>query len=176
MATLRVGISACLLGQEVRYDGGHKRDPILVDVLGKEVTWVPVCPEVEAGMGTPREPADLVRDGRRVRMIGVETGADYTETIEQFTAKRLDELETEELDGYVFKSDSPSCGIAQVRVRQPDGRVTKTGDGLFAAALEKRMPSLPVEDERRLQDPAVRRRFLARVLAYHEREALRRER
>ncbi|OFW05091.1 MAG: hypothetical protein A3H96_06180 [Acidobacteria bacterium RIFCSPLOWO2_02_FULL_67_36] len=165
---IRVGISACLLGQEVRYDGGHTRDPFLADVLGQRVTWVPVCPEVEAGLGTPREPVDLVKKGRRIRMVGLATGMDYTATVEQWTAKRLDELEQEDLDGYVLKSGSPSCGVDDVRLHHADGATTKTGRGVFAHALMRRMPSLPVEHERRLQDPAVREQFIERVHAYHQ--------
>jgi uncharacterized protein YbbK (DUF523 family) len=176
MSAIRLGISSCLLGQEVRYDGGHKRDPFLTGVLGKQVTWVPVCPEVEAGMETPREPMNLVQDRTRIRMVGVGTGIDQTDVIEQWAAKRLDELENEDLDGYVLKKDSPSCGREHVPLHHADGQMTRTGRGLFAAALMERMPSLPIEDEGRLPDPAVRETFIERVFAYHQLKVQRRGR
>jgi uncharacterized protein YbbK (DUF523 family) len=180
----RIGISACLLGEPVRYDGGHKRDAWLVDVLGPAVEWVAVCPEVEAGFGTPRETIDLVR--RRDGAIALETtgtNRDVTATMRRYAARRVEELAGARLSGYVLKADSPSCGPDGVRVRwetiaaevaqSPDparGSASdrlETGRGLFAAALIARFPDLPVDDERRLADPTRRTRFLERVLAYH---------
>ena len=166
---LRVGVSACLLGAEVRYDGQHKRDAHLKDELGALVEWVPVCPEVEVGMGVPREPVQLVRGpGERTAMIGVESGADWTERMEALAARRADELARLDIRGFVFKARSPSCGMAGVNVYDPvphGGAPGVDGVGLFAWAVMRRLPDLPVEDEGRLADPAVRARFLERLLA-----------
>jgi FdhD protein len=163
---MRIGISACLLGQQVRYDGGHKQADYLRD-LGADVQWVPVCPEVEMGLGTPREPMNLVKRDGSLRMIAAETGIDQTETLQQWAARRLEALASEDLSGYVLKADSPSCGIEQVTTFDDEGQTSRDGRGLFAAALMERFPQLPVEDERRLSDPAVREDFLRRVTAYH---------
>jgi uncharacterized protein YbbK (DUF523 family) len=152
---MRVGVSACLLGQEVRYDGGHKRHPVLIDVLGPRVEWVPVCPEVEIGLGTPREPMKLVRDGASRRLIAIESGTDHTAAMNQWAEKRLDELANADLDGYVVKSKSPSCGIEGV-----------SGPGVFAAALMKRLPLLPIEEERGLTDANLCLKFIERMAAY----------
>lgn len=162
---LRIGISACLLGQEVRFDGGHKRADFLTRDLGP-VSWLPVCPEVEMGLGTPREPMNLVRQGGALRMITVETGIDYTDTLRQWASRRLDALDAEHLSGYILKTDSPSCGLEEVKTFGSDGGSQPDGRGLFAEALVKRFPGLPVEDERRLSDPAVRQEFMRRVRAY----------
>jgi uncharacterized protein YbbK (DUF523 family) len=165
----RVGVSRCLLGDEVRYDGGHKRDTILISTLGSLVEWVPVCPEVEAGLGTPREAIDLVArdDGVaagavRVRVLGVKSRTDWTATIAMFSAARVSELRRESLDGYVLKADSPSCGLEGVRVHRHDG-VSRDGRGLFAQALVTKFPGLPVEEEGRLRDAAVRASFIDQV-------------
>jgi FdhD protein len=150
----RVGISACLLGEPVRYDGRHKRDDWLVDVLGPQVEWVSVCPEVEAGFGTPRETMELVDDGRGgVAVMTTETRRDVTDTLRRHAGNRVEELAHAELDGYVLKADSPSCGLQ--------------GPGLFAAALTARLPGLPVADERQLGDANAREIFAARVRAHH---------
>jgi len=149
----RIGISACLLGEPVRYDGAHKRDAWLVEVLGPQVEWVAVCPEVEAGFGTPREPVQLERDADgAIAMMTVRTRCDVTETMQRYTSRRVAELADEHLDGYVFKADSPSCD---------------PGEGLFARALIARLPGLPVIDERRLTDPAVRTAFVEDAFAHH---------
>ncbi|MGE3402467.1 MAG: DUF523 domain-containing protein [Vicinamibacterales bacterium] len=152
MSLPRVGISRCLLGEAVRYDGGHKRNHVILSAFDALVEWVPVCPEVETGMTTPREPIELTAGSDGVRVIGQITGIDWTEPLATFASRRVAELEGLELSGYVLKSRSPSCGLE--------------GPGLFARALLAAMPGLPIEDERRLQDEAVRQRFLSRVLAY----------
>jgi uncharacterized protein YbbK (DUF523 family)/uncharacterized protein YbgA (DUF1722 family) len=162
--SLRVGISACLLGERVRYDGGHKRDRFLADVLGKRVEWVPVCPEVELGLGIPRPPIDLVRVGTEIRLIVGPTGEDITETMRAYAAWRAKGLASLELDGYVLKSRSPSCGLARVPVRdRDDGEAT--GRGLFADALAVTMPQLPMEEETRLRRVPVRAHFVERLFA-----------
>jgi len=166
MSAIRIGISACLLGQKVRFDGGHKRDAFLTETLAPHVEWVPVCPEVEVGMGTPREPLRLVRENGRTRMITTQKAIDHTEAMNAWAAGRLDELIREDLDGYVLKKDSPSCGLDGVPRYRDDGSAPRDGRGLFAEALVERMPLLPVEDEARLADPRVRAHFLARVLAF----------
>lgn len=166
MTLLRIGISACLLGQEVRFDGGHKRDSFLADALGNYVEWIPVCPEVEIGMGTPREPLRLVRDGERTRMVTTQTGIDYTDRMNQWAWTRVAALARADLDGYVLKRNSPSCGMLDVRVFDDRDRSSPNGQGLFAAVLTERMPLLPVEEEGRLTDPRVRETFVARLVAY----------
>jgi uncharacterized protein YbbK (DUF523 family) len=169
----RVGISRCLLGDEVRHDGGHKRDALLISTLGAVVEWVPVCPEVEVGMGTPREAIDLIdsADGvpagqARVRLLGVRSRTDWTDRMTTCSAERVRAFV--DLDGYVLKSDSPSCGLHGVRVHGSGG-VARVGRGLFAEALVQRLPDLPVEEEARLHDQSVRESFINRVLAYRRR-------
>src|SRR5207244_9302051 len=166
MAPLRLGISACLLGHEVRYDGGHKRDPFLAETLGRFVEWGPVCPEVEVGLGVPREPIRLEGDPARPRLIAPGSSRDLTETMARFAHRRVAELARLELSGYVLKKDSPSCGKARVPVHGPKGLRSRRGTGLFAGALMERFPLLPVEEEGRLQDPVHRENFLERVFAY----------
>jgi uncharacterized protein YbgA (DUF1722 family)/uncharacterized protein YbbK (DUF523 family) len=169
---LRIGISACLLGQEVRFDGGHKRDRFLTDVLGPHVEWVPICPEVEIGLGTPRETLRLVRSGRpgaSLRMITTRTGIDHTDGMNRWARGRLDALEREapDLCGYVLKKDSPSCGMERVKTFAGEGgHPERNGRGLFATALIDRFPALPVEEEGRLTDPKLRENFVERIFAY----------
>jgi uncharacterized protein YbgA (DUF1722 family)/uncharacterized protein YbbK (DUF523 family) len=163
---VRVGISACLLGREVRYDGGHKRDRLLVETLGRFVEWVPVCPEVEAGFGTPREPMRLVRSDGRLRLVTVTTGIDLTDRMDSFARRRVGELAHERLCGYVLKKDSPSCGNERVKTFGGRGRPSRSGRGLFATALHTALPLLPVEEEGRLADPRIRDNFVEQVFAY----------
>jgi uncharacterized protein YbgA (DUF1722 family)/uncharacterized protein YbbK (DUF523 family) len=165
-APIRIGISACLLGDEVRYDGGHKRDAFLTAVLGPFVEWVKVCPEVEIGMGTPREPIRLTAQGGRVRLLAVTSGTDYTDRMDAYAARRVDALARERLCGYVLKKDSPSCGMARVKVHGAKGPPARTGVGRFAAALLDRFPHLPIEEEGRLADPRLRENFIERIFAY----------
>ncbi len=168
---LRVGISSCLLGQEVRFDGGHKRDAFLTDVLGPHVEWVPVCPEVEMGLGTPRETLRLVGTAAGPRMVTTRTGVDHTEAMQAWAAHRLDMLARDNLDGYVLKKDSPSCGMERVKVY--GGPVAaREGRGVFAAALLDRLPLLPVEEEGRLTDPRLRENFIERLFAYRRMKTL----
>ena len=163
----RIGISACLLGDQVRFDGGHKRDSFLTDELSPHVHWVRVCPEVEVGMGTPRETLRLIRAGDgRVRMVTTRTGIDHTDAMAAWSVERLNDLESEDLSGYVLKKDSPSCGMERVKVFGRTGMPERNGRGLFADALLRRFPDLPVEDEGRLSDPRLRENFIERVFAY----------
>ncbi|MCX6552780.1 MAG: DUF523 and DUF1722 domain-containing protein [Acidobacteria bacterium] len=169
---IRVGISSCLLGQHVRFDGGHKRDPFLVETFGVFVEWVPVCPEVELGLGTPREALRLVRKGDAIRMVNTRSGRDITPEMRAWARARADELAKERLAGYVLKKDSPSCGMERVKIYAEAGMAEKNGRGLFAEALMDRFPQLPVEEEGRLTDPRLRDNFVERVFAYVRLRAL----
>jgi len=166
----RVGISACLLGQQVRFDGGHKRDLFLTDLFGKFVDWVAICPEVEVGMGVPRETVRLVGTPTDPRMIAEKSGKDWTEAMHRFAAKRVRDIADQHLSGYVFKKNSPSCGIERIKVYNvynAKGMAARQGRGLFAAALINHWPLLPVEEEGRLNDVKLRENFIERVFAYH---------
>ena len=163
---LRVGISQCLLGDNVRYDGGHKRDSVLIETLGRYVEWVPVCPEVEVGLGTPREPMRLVGDPKAPRLVTINTGVDHTDAMTRFAQQRVRELEALNLSGFVFKSASPSCGIKGVALFNAQGTETQDGVGLFARVFMAHFPFIPVEEEGQLHDPQVLKSFLERVLAY----------
>jgi len=161
---IRLGVSSCLLGEEVRYDGGHKRDAFLVDELGRWIEWVPVCPEVELGMGIPRPTVRLVDTGEEhPRMLSPDTGADFTESMNRFARERVAALRESELDGYVLKKNSPSCGMARVKVWGFSGPKRKDGVGLFARALLEAWPWLPIEEEGRLTDPVLRENFVERI-------------
>jgi uncharacterized protein YbbK (DUF523 family) len=196
---IRVGISSCLLGEAVRYNGGHKRAEFLFNAFGpfsdtplkrfarsetplrrfarsetplrrfaRSVEWVPVCPEVEAGFGTPREPVQLTRGDGAIRLVTVTTRRDLTASMEEFINRRVPELRWKELSGYVLKANSPSCGPGQVRIFDRHGvTVVESGRGLFADALIRQFPKLPIEDEGRLADPRLLEEFIERVFAYH---------
>jgi len=166
MTPIRIGISRCLLGEKVRFDGGHKRDAFLTETFGRFVEWVPVCPEVECGLGTPREAMRLVRVEQGVRLLTVKTGIDRTNLVERFSRSRVSALAAENLSGYVLKKDSPSCGLERVKVYDRQGSPARSGRGLFAAALVEAYPSLPIEEEGRLADPRLRDNFVERVFAY----------
>lgn len=168
----RIGISACLLGSAVRWDGGHKRDPFLVEGLGAFVEWVPVCPELELGMGVPRETVRLEAAEAGLRMRGTRSGTDHTRAMNAFARRRVAALAALDLSGYVLKKDSPSCGMERVRVHHPGASVTRDGRGLFATALLARFPRLPVEEEGRLHDPRLRENFVERIFAYQRLGAL----
>jgi uncharacterized protein YbbK (DUF523 family) len=163
---IRVGISSCLLGQAVRFDGGHKRDTFLVETFGRFVEWLPVCPEVECGLGTPRESMRLVRVENEVRLLTVKTAVDLTSQLVGYAQQRVRELEPAQLCGFVFKKDSPSCGLERVKVYEGTSLPNRSGRGLFASALVERFPNLPVEEEGRLSDARLRENFVERVFAY----------
>ncbi len=163
---IRIGIAACLLGQGVRFDGGHKRDSFLVDVLGQFVEFVPVCPEVELGLGIPRETIRLERRGDGVHLVAPKSGRDHTSAMTALARSVCDRLEGLDLAGYVLKKDSPSCGYERVRVYDRNGVPSKSGRGVFAEVLRARFPHLPVEEEGRLNDPKLRENFIERVFAW----------
>jgi uncharacterized protein YbgA (DUF1722 family)/uncharacterized protein YbbK (DUF523 family) len=169
---IRIGISSCLLGEEVRFDGGHKRDRFLTDVFAPFVEFVPVCPEVELGMGIPRESVRLVRANGEVRMVGNRSGTDHTDAMRRWAERRARRLEREELCGYVLKKDSPSCGMERVRLYPEQGPATREGRGIFAEALLAAAPLLPVEEEGRLNDPVLRENWIERVFAYRRLRSL----
>jgi uncharacterized protein YbgA (DUF1722 family)/uncharacterized protein YbbK (DUF523 family) len=163
LTKIKLGISACLLGEEVRFDGGHKLDRFITETLGKFVDFVPVCPEVECGLGIPREAMHLVAAPDGPRLVTVRTGVDHTERLLAWARKRVEELEREELCGFIFKSDSPSSGMERVKIYSGKGMAAKTGVGLFAREFMHHFPLLPVEEEGRLHDPGLRENFLERL-------------
>jgi uncharacterized protein YbbK (DUF523 family)/uncharacterized protein YbgA (DUF1722 family) len=167
---IRVAVSACLLGHAVRYDGGHKRDAFVTETLGRFVEFVPVCPEIELGLGVPRETLRLERRGDDIRMIGNNSACDHTIAMREYAEQRLDTLASLELCGYVLKQNSPSCGLEGVAIL--GGGYPRRGRGLFAAALTRRWPLLPVEEESRLKDILSRENFLERIFAYHRLHSL----
>ncbi len=165
---IRVGISSCLLGEKVRFDGGHKHDRFLTDNFGQYVEWVPVCPEVEVGLPTPRPSLRLERHGDEVRMVMPKQQRDLTRQMQAYARRRTARLQDQSLCGYVLKKDSPSCGMERVKIYpKTEGPAARTGRGLFAEALLRQMPNLPVEEEGRLHDPRLRENWISRVFAYH---------
>jgi len=165
--TIRLGVSRCLLGENVRYDGGHKLDRFLVDTLGKYVEWVPVCPEVEIGLPIPRESLRLVGDPEAPRLVTLKSGQDYTERMQAWARERLDGLAEPRIYGFVFKKDSPSSGLYRVRVYNEDGMPSRNGTGIFPREVMRRFPLLPLEEEGRLHDMHLRENFIDRVFAYY---------
>ena len=165
-APIRVGISACLLGQEVRFDGGHKRDAYITGTLSRFFEFVPVCPEAAVGLGIPRQPIRLVEAGESVRVVGVkDPSVDPTDLLEAYgrdMARRLAGI-----SGFILKNNSPSCGMERVRVYDAKGMAQRRGVGIFAAALMQELPLLPVEEEGRLGDPVLRENFIERVFVFH---------
>ena len=172
----KIGISACLLGQKVRYDGSDKRDYFLTETFGPHVEWVPVCPELEVGMGAPREPVRLLGGSSTPRMIAERSGKDWTMPMIRFAMRRVNELSKLQLSGYILKKSSPSCGMERVRLYSAKGVPARQGRGLFAAALMQTLPLLPVEEEGRLNDVGLRENFIERVFAYHRWQQLTTER
>ena len=164
---IRIGISSCLLGENVRFDGGHKRDGFIVETLGSFFHWVQVCPEMEMGLGTPRETLHLVGTPDAPRLIGSKSQSDHTEAMQRFAEARLRDLAAMDLHGYILKKNSPSCGMTRVRVYGHSGVPQRSGQGLFARALMQCFPLLPVEEEGRLHDMPLRENFIERVFAYH---------
>lgn len=171
MSPLRIGISSCLLGDEVRFDGGHKRNQFLTDVLAPYVEWVRVCPEVEVGMGVPRETLRLVKVDGDTRMMTTRTGVDYTDKMRAYAERRTKALASMGLRGYVLKKDSPSCGMERVKVFD-GGMPARNGVGTYAEVLKARLSTLPIEEEGRLADPVLRENFIERIFAYDRLRAL----
>jgi len=164
--TIRLGISTCLLGEQVRYDGGHKLDRFLTGTLGNYVEYVPVCPEVECGFSIPRESLRLEGDPKAPRLVTSRTKEDHTDRMLTWAHRRVRELEKEDLCGFIFKSNSPSSGMERVRVYNEKGMPVKKGVGLFARAFMEHFPLVPVEEEGRLHDPKLRENFIERVFVF----------
>lgn len=162
---IRLGVSHCLLGERVRYDGQHKRDSFIVDTLGKYVEFVPVCPEVECGLPVPREAMRLVGSVEEPRLMTQKTGIDHTDRMLSWAAGRLEELANEGLCGFIFKSRSPSSGMERVKVYNGHGGMSGRAPGMFAKEFMKRFPLMPVEDDGRLCDPGLRENFIERIFA-----------
>ncbi len=165
--TLRLGISSCLLGKQVRYDGGHKLDHFLADTLIKFVEWVPVCPEVEMGLSVPRESMRLVGVPEDPRLIALKSGIDFTDRMRTWAHERLAQLAGLDLCGFVFKKDSPSSGLFRVKVYNEHGMAERSGSGVFARAVRDHFPLLPLEEEGRLNDMPLRENFIERIFAYY---------
>jgi uncharacterized protein YbgA (DUF1722 family)/uncharacterized protein YbbK (DUF523 family) len=164
-ASIRVGVSSCLLGEQVRYDGGHKHDRYITDTLGRFFTFVPVCPEADCGLPIPREAMHLEGAAEHPRLVTVRTRIDLTGQMLDYCRRKVIELEQEDLSGFIFKKESPSSGLFRVKVYEKGGP-PRSGRGLFAAAVTEHFPLLPVEEEGRLCDPALRENFIERVFAY----------
>ena len=160
---IKIGISRCLLGDRVRYDGGHSHDRYLTDTLGQYVSYVPVCPEVECGMTIPRNHMRLVGDEQAPRLITVKTGKDNTDQMLKWAQARCKALEKENLCGFVFKKNSPSSGLFRVKVYTEAGMPSKRGVGLFARAFTEAFPLVPVEEDGRLNDPKLREMFIEQI-------------
>lgn len=160
---IKVGISACLLGQKVRYNGGHKHDHYLTDTLGQYFDYVPVCPEAECGLGIPRESMRLVGTAENPRLMTLRTKIDHTGRMLAWANERLDQLQKEDLCGFIFKKDSPSSGMTRVKIYNEKGMPRKIGVGIFAREFMQRFPRVPVEDEGRLHDPDLRENFIERI-------------
>ena len=168
---IRLGVSACLLGEKVRYDGSHKRDRYVTDTLSQYVEFVPVCPEEECGFGIPRETLRLEGDPRNPRLITTQTRVDYTDRMTRWAANRVRELEKEDLCGFIFKSKSPSSGMERVKVYTAKGMPAKKGVGMFARAFMAHFPLIPVEEDGRMHDPQLRENFIERIFAYNRWQA-----
>jgi uncharacterized protein YbgA (DUF1722 family)/uncharacterized protein YbbK (DUF523 family) len=169
---LRIGVSSCLLGEEVRFDGGHKRSGFVVDQLGRWFEFVAVCPEVEIGMGIPRPTIRVEEEDGKLRLVAPKTGEDFTVRMEKYSRRRVRELMKEGLDGYILKKGSPSCGPFRLPVYVNGQPARRDGVGFFAAELRERWPQLPIEDEGRLNDNAIRESFIEQVFVRNRWRAL----
>ena len=160
---IKIGISTCLLGENVRWNGGHSRDRYLTDILGQYVEYVPVCPEVECGMGVPRETLRLVGHPDNPNLVTSKTNIDHTHRMTEWARKRVEELEKENLCGFVFKKNSPSSGLFRVPVKNFKGMPQKKGQGIFARVFTENFPLVPVEEEGRLHDAKLRETFIEQI-------------
>lgn len=169
---IKLGISSCLLGNPVRYDGGHKLDRFIKETLGRYVQFVPVCPEVECGLPVPRESMRLTGDPAAPRLVAPRSGIDHTARMNTWARERLEQLAREKLCGFIFKKDSPSSGMQRVKVYNAGGMPARSGSGLFAKAFMERFPRIPVEEEGRLHDPKLRENFIEHIFALRRWRAL----
>ncbi len=166
MSGLNIGISSCLIGENVRYDGSHKRDHFLTETLGKFVTWIPVCPEVECGLPVPREAMRLEGTPDAPRLVTRTTKQDHTKRMTGWAKKKVRDLAAKDLCGFVFKSRSPSSGMERVKIYDINNRSVRMGKGIFAMAFMSAFPQIPVEDEGRLHDPDIRENFIERIFTF----------
>ena len=170
---IRIGVSRCLLGDEVRFDGGHKKSRFVSKDLDPFVEWLPVCPEIESGLSVPRptirivQPENTHREDQQ-KIVETKSGKDHTSALQRLSKRRVADMVKADLCGFILKKDSPSCGMERVRVwsDSPKGGARRTGRGFFARILMDRLPYLPVEEEGRLEDPFLRERFVERIFAY----------
>ena len=164
---MKLGISTCLLGEKVRYDGQHKLDRFLRDELGSFIEWVPLCPETECGLGIPREAMRLIgKDTENARLFTNKTFVDKTDQMLDYTYQKLKDLEKENLRGFIFKSKSPTSGMRGVKIYTETGMPSHRGSGIFAREFMKRFPEIPVEDEGRLHDAGIRENFIETIYVY----------
>ena len=174
---IKIGVSSCLLGEEVRWNGGHKKDRYVQGVLDNYFDYVPTCPEVDVGMGTPRETVALYGVLEEHKMISKKSQTDWTEKMNTYMKGRISTLGKSDLCGYIFKSKSPSCGIGRVPIYSKFGsNKVRHGPGMFASAFMKTLPLIPVEDEGRLHDPVIRENFIVRVFCFNRLQTLLKER
>ena len=166
LTPVKIGISSCLLGNKVRYDGGHSHDRFLTQTLGLFIDYIPVCPEVECGMPTPREAVRLVGLPENPRIVTQKTGIDKTDQMNEWIKRRLRSLEKENLCGFIFRSKSPSSGLYRIKVYGDDGQIRKTGTGFFARAFIRAFPRVPVEEAGRLNDPHLRELFVESIFSF----------
>jgi uncharacterized protein YbgA (DUF1722 family)/uncharacterized protein YbbK (DUF523 family) len=162
---LRLGVSSCLLGEKVRFDGGHARDRFVTDILGQWFEWVPVCPEVEIGMSTPRPTIRLVEESNGLHLVAPSTGEDFTARMKSYAQRRVEELRKLDLDGYVLKKSSPSCGFERIKVYKQEMPLRRDERGMFVTRLVQDWPALPIEEDGRLNDPRLRENFIERVFS-----------
>lgn len=163
---ITIGVSSCLLGNKVRFDGGHKHDRYITGTLGTFFEFVAVCPEVECGLPVPRESMRLVGDPEDPLLLTSRTGLDHTSRMKEWTTSRVEQLANNDLCGFIFKSKSPSSGMERVKVYGKNNMPRTVGVGLFARAFKERFPLIPVEEEGRLHDMALRENFIESVFVY----------
>jgi uncharacterized protein YbgA (DUF1722 family)/uncharacterized protein YbbK (DUF523 family) len=166
MESIKIGVSSCLIGKEVRYNGGHSMDRYVTDILSQYFEFIDVCPEVEAGFGIPRETMRLVGDPMSPRLVTTKTKKDFTGTMLNWAKNRVVELEKEDLCGFIFKKKSPSSGMERVKIYTEKGASSNQGVGLFARAFMEHFPLVPVEEDGRLNDPQLRENFIERIFAF----------
>ena len=166
MEKIKVGVSSCLLGENVRYDGGHKHDRFITETLGPYFEWVPVCPEVEYGLPVPREAMHLSGDASSPRLVTIKTGIDHTDGMRRWSEKKLKQLEKEGLCGFIFKARSPSSGIYGIKVYTSSGMPAGKSEGIFGGAFRRSFPLIPVLDDGRLHDPDLRENFIEKIFVY----------
>jgi uncharacterized protein YbgA (DUF1722 family)/uncharacterized protein YbbK (DUF523 family) len=162
---IKIGVSACLMGENVRWNGGHSRSRFITDTLSQFVEFEPVCPEVEAGFPTPRETFRLVGEPDDPRLITTKGKVDHTDHMQQWARNRVRQLEEADLCGFIFKKDSPNSGLYRVKVYNDQGMPVKQGTGIFAREFVRQFPRVPVEEDGRLNDPKLRENFIEQIFA-----------